>query len=219
MNLFRIDALKQRKNKNQPVRNHREWEHEHFQALVVADCHGSLTPEELSAFLDDRVPNVVFLLGDNFEDDLEIVKRNFQGKETDIFGIEGNHDFHGTLQEHGIANLHCRAIEWNGIKIGGFSGSIRYKEDSRYVMYTNKESENLIRNLPECDILLTHDFPCFRKTKTITPHSGLTGIADYIRKNKPFINLHGHLHERHSEIIPGTLTQIRCCYRLEFLAF
>lgn len=84
MNLFRIDALKQQKGRNQPVRNHREWEHAYFQALVVADCHESLTPEELSAFLDGRVPDVVFFLRDNFEDDLEIVKRYFQGKETDI---------------------------------------------------------------------------------------------------------------------------------------
>ena len=188
-------------------------------AVTVADCHGSLTQRELKEKISEA-PDIVFLLGDNSEDDIEAVLEFFNSaypnKEISYIGITGNHDGKSLLHDsfsYRVTDLHRNLMMYNDVRIAGFGGSIRYKPDDYYTMFSNEESEQMMSALPCCDLLITHDKPCFEKPETVTSHSGLTGIGTYIREHSPKIVLHGHLHDRYAERYKSTL--IRCCYRVE----
>ena len=228
-----------------------------MEILTVADCHGRLRESELLKTLDGRKPDVIFFLGDNEYNDIECVKENLKGIQ--MFGVIGNHDELDILERYEIENLHRRVINFDGFLIGGFGGTVKYKNDSSRLLFTNQESEELMNGFPQVDILITHDKPCFRTVKhkeekeqkqeefpktlfqkirelfakpdtksyeeteepdsepiTVTAHSGLTGIAEYIQRKRPSYVLHGHLHEPHIEVCYGTT--IRCCFRTEFFA-
>ena len=184
--------------------------------VTIADCHGSLMQRELKDIIE--LPDIVFLLGDNFHSDLETVfdffANRFSGEKISFIGVTGNHDEKNLLKEFKkITNIHRNIFCCKNLKIGGFSGSIKYKPDNYYTMFTNEESEQQLSELPDCDLLITHDKPCFVKPETVTSHSGLTGIGNYIRERNPKIVLHGHLHDRYVEQYENTI--IRCCYRVE----
>lgn len=189
-------------------------------AAVIADCHGSLSHQELCDRILPKKIDIFLLLGDNFPNDidcfLDFASEHYPS--IPIVGVEGNHDQHGLLKTVGnskVINIHKDVMTFGNIKIGGFSGSIKYKPDDYYVMYTNEESQQLLSDLPYCDLFITHDKPCFAVPENITSHSGLIGIGNYIRRQKPAIVLHGHLHDRYLEQYENTF--IRCCYRVEVL--
>ena len=184
-----------------------------FNAVVVADGHGHITPDLLGDI--NVIPDVFFLLGDNDYDDIEAIKAFLDEYRYNVpvFGVEGNHDDRGLLKECGIDDLNGRVIEWNGFRIGGISGSIRYKEAGNRFMISNGESEAIADALPLCDILLTHSNPCFQYPDFLTPHSGLTGIGNYIREKQPKIVLHGHLHDQFVKSYQSTI--VRCCWSVE----
>lgn len=189
--------------------------------LTVADCHGHLTKSDIAETLAGRKPDVIFFLGDNEAEDIELVKETV--KDTAMYGVVGNHDYINILKDHGIEDLHGKTVLFDGFRIGGFGGTIKYKDDCSRLMFTNEESESLMAYFPKCDILITHDKPCFQKAKlfrkkepvVVNAHSGMTGIAEYIKKNRPLYHLHGHLHVPYIEEKYGT--KIRCCFRTEFL--
>jgi Icc-related predicted phosphoesterase len=189
----------------------------HFNVVTIADCHGTLEEKEL---LDIKVsPDVVILLGDNAPPDLDIILKFFseRNKRPLVIGITGNRDEEDLLRKHylgKITDLHMNKLCYGAAELCGYDGSLKYKPDTMYALHTNEESERDMASLPSCNILITHDKPCFeKKSEIIDAHAGLTGIGDYIKKNKPSLVLHGHLHERY--ITEYENTTIRCCYRVE----
>ena len=194
----------------------------HIDVLTVADCHGSLMQREIGdAYLHSEAedpfehPWVVFLLGDNTYSDIETVL-SYIPTRIPVFGILGNHDSKKLYDD--FDRIHCldgTTEDWNGFDLGGLSGSIRYKEGyDDYALISDEESIEKMDKLPSCDILITHDKPCFTdKVNVDFAHSGLLGIGKYIKDFKTKIVLHGHLHDR--SIVKYKETYIKCCYRVE----
>lgn len=194
--------------------------------MTVADSHGNLMQRELQKEYKKALSvgklNAVFLLGDNFINDIETILEVIP-EEVPIYGVVGNHDAKDLLVPYKrivnvsgmciapIADNH--ALSEYDYAIAGLSGSIRYKDDDYYAMLTNEESDVIMAKLPYAEILLTHDKPCFQAPEKLTSHSGLTGIGSYILEKKPKIVLHGHLHERYIKQYGDTM--IRCCYGVE----
>lgn len=187
-------------------------------AITIADSHGNLRRDDIMNPLHTgELPDVVFLLGDNFVSDLETVL-DIVPESIPIYGIVGNHDQKDLFADFPrIKNVNgiCTAPKSiaDDYTIAGLSGSIRYKNDDYYAMLTNEESEQALSRVPYADILLTHDKPCFSAPEKLTSHSGLTGIGKYVLERKPKIVLHGHLHERYAKRLGDTV--IRCCYGVE----
>lgn len=188
--------------------------------MTVADMHGKLMQRSIEDKLcSAALPDAVFLLGDNFSSDIGAVLAVIP-ESIPVFGVSGNHDFEGNLRQYpriadvsGKCTLPHGSLKDSDFTIAGLSGSIRYKDEPRYCMLTNEESDSIMSGLPRADILLTHDKPCFAVPSELTSHSGLTGIGKYILEKKPSVVLHGHLHERHIKRLGGTV--IRCCYGVE----
>lgn len=189
--------------------------------LTIADAHGSITPELLEKVIKNRRIDGVFFLGDNRKGDLKTVLE-YVPKDIPKVGIVGNHDKVDSLDKYGIPDLHCKTTVLWGYTIGGFRGSIKYPNARTSVLYTNRESEEEIRALESCDILLTHDKPRFKHffSRNVYNdinhvHSGLTGIGEYIRTYRPKRVYFGHLHRRY--ILYRGRTRLQCCYGVQVI--
>lgn len=186
-------------------------------ALIVSDTHGKLTQKKLDDFLFKRKPDVIFILGDLSEEDIEVLQTFEKTKDVAMYGVIGNHDEIHLLKDHGITDLHLKTVKIGDYTVGGFGGSLKYKNDASYLMYTNEMSEAALKLLAPCDILLTHDKPCFKKfpffkNMALSAHSGLTGIAEYIKRHKPKYHFHGHIHKKSECKWKDTI--IVSCYEL-----
>lgn len=182
-----------------------------IKAMVVTDSHGKLMYRDVDNVLDEYgVPDVVFLLGDNRAMDLEVLRDNGRLKNVQFYGIIGNHEAPNTLADYEVPNLHLNTVSINGCIVGGFSGSLRYKEDSTHVLWTQEECSELLSTMESCDILLTHTKPEFELPEVVTSHTGFIGLGDYIKRCKPKYNLHGHLHDLYDTHYDSTI--IKCLY-------
>lgn len=158
--------------------------------LVIADCH-HLKEEEI-----EKVKNlqydVCLLLGDISGNYLDMILKNVPIEK--IYGILGNHDEYGLLESRNISNIHSKVINVNGVRILGFEGSSRYKIGN-VPMYSQEESIRILRKCDIADILVSHDSPYQLYSKSNDKaHCGLKGITKYLKKNKVYLNIHGHHH-------------------------
>lgn len=204
--------------------------------LIITDAHGTLRTKCPNLFSNLAVsPDIILLLGDNYYEDLEYIissyKANEELRNVKILGIVGNHEDRSLLDkfpdviqmDHTVKSI---VVRDRAVTIGGLSGSVKYKNNNTYCLRTHKESVELLRDVGKCDILMTHDKPCFELPEDdeydelcTNAHSGLYGIGKYILENGPRYVVHGHLHERYIKRFrnteTGTETFIRCCYVME----
>ena len=189
-----------------------------MKVLVAADTHGNLEPQNLpqeSLFIK---LNGIFLLGDVFINDIELLQ-NFYPT-TPMLGVGGNHDKWDLLQSTNVEDLHGRIIKWNRLYIAGFGGAYKNLDKDEYMFHTQEEASKALAQMHCCDILLTHDQPCFEamnEDATIDFYSGpgLVGITQYIDKNHPKLHLHGHIHETRTDW--RNMTCIRSFYGVELI--
>jgi uncharacterized protein len=97
----------------------------------------------------------------------------------------GNHDDGATyLERNGIINLHNKIIDFNGLKIGGFQGCIRY--NTRDIQYTEEEAKVFADSFPYVDILLLHAGPLgLLDDPSDLVHIGSENIRRYVDEKKP----------------------------------
>lgn len=170
--------------------------------LIISDTHNCLKYEELES-LDNY--DVCFLLGDLSGKDFKVIKECVSHK-APIYGVLGNHNDFGDLEQHGIEDINGKVVIVNDIPIVGWQGSIKYKDVS-FPSYTDKESIELARCLPEAKILLSHDSPKYYHSKNDFAHSGLEGITKYLTNNNVPLNIHGHHHVNTQKVLKnGTLS-------------
>ena len=158
--------------------------------LIIADCH-HLKEDEIQK-VKKLEYDICILLGDINGNYLDMILKYVPNEK--IYGILGNHDESGVLESRSIKNIHTKIITVKGIKILGFQGSSRYKT-GEYPMFTQKESIDILKKCEPADILVSHDAPfeLYCKSSDIA-HCGLKGISKYLKKNKVFLNIHGHHH-------------------------
>lgn len=108
------------------------------------------------------------------------------------FGVYGNHDSGSYMPELGITNLHLQTVELGGITLGGFEGSVRYKNDPYAPMYTQEEANELIKQLPAVDLLISHAPPRGIHDEPEPAHQGYDALRWYIQQYHPAFCLHGH---------------------------
>lgn len=195
--------------------------------LVLADTHGTLSDEKLRRSLKTP-PDMILILGDIYYQNLELffsVLNSLKMTDIPILGILGNHDDKDLFSyfpriKDMDGKREVLSVKGKELSVAGLSGSIRYKYSDHYVLRTHKESVEILDPLESCDLLMTHDKPCFIKPDDFEydelckdAHSGLYGIGKYITKKKPQLVLHGHTHN--PMISKYEDSYIRCCYGVE----
>ena len=86
--------------------------------LVVADTHGELQPHQLPQETLFIKPDGIFLLGDVFINDIELLKQFYPT--VSMLGVGGNHDKWDLLKSANVQDIHGRVVRWNGLYIAGF---------------------------------------------------------------------------------------------------
>jgi len=182
--------------------------------LVIADCH-HLKEEEI-----EKVKNLQYdaclLLGDISGNHLDMILKYVPIEK--IYGILGNHDEYGLLESRNISNIHSKVINVNGVRILGFGGSSRYKTGN-IPMYSQEESIKILRKCDIADILVSHDSPYQLYSKANDKaHCGLKGITKYLKKNKVYLNIHGH-HHINTKLTLSNGTNVIGVYRCAMIQF
>ena len=194
------------------VNKHSNYNNIHI--LVIADCH-HLKEEEIVKVKKLQY-DVCLLLGDINGNYLDIILKYVPIEK--IYGILGNHDEYGLLESRNISNIHSKVININGIKILGFEGSSRYKIGN-IPMYSQEESIKILRKCDIADILVSHDSPYKLYSKANDKaHCGLKGITKYLKKNKIYLNIHGH-HHINTDLTLSNGTNIIGVYRCAVIKF
>jgi uncharacterized protein len=110
------------------------------------------------------------------------------------FGVHGNHDPPGLLEELGIDNLHGRQIQLGPLTMAGFEGCVRYGRGGPH-QYTQKEAKKPAKKLPRADVLICHCPPLGINDDADDPsHIGFEGLRHWVDKHHPKHILHGHTH-------------------------
>ena len=152
------------------------------------------------------------MLGDHTSDDIEKILR-YVPKDK-IVGVLGNHDSFDLYAKYGIKDINGKVIDVNGIRIAGIQGSFRYK-DEEAPLFTQKESIDFVMDMPEADILISHEM-AFNKDYTNIAHAGLAGILYYIYKSRIAVHIFGHYHMNKEKMLENGTKEI-CSYMYKIL--
>jgi Icc-related predicted phosphoesterase len=131
-----------------------------------------------------------------------------------LFYVRGNHDgAYAASRYAGCTNVHGRIVEYRGIRIAGFEGSMRYNLGP--VQYTERQMERafacmrvkaLLRGKP--DVIITHAPPAGPHAAADPAHAGFETFNRVMLTWHPRFLVHGHTHayngKQESYTVDGT---------------
>jgi Icc-related predicted phosphoesterase len=175
-----------------------------LRVYVIADIHSpdSFSMPELHP--DDY--DVLFTLGDIAPQTMDYIL--FMGRALPMYGILGNHD---PAEIPGLNNIHGKVVEFQGVKIGGFGGGPKYKDEPN--QYEEKYVRAKVKKIPPVDIFISHAPPLFTSQDEDRVHRGFEAFDWYITKHRPKVWLHAHV-ERKSRTRVGDTEIISVIGRL-----
>ena len=121
----------------------------------------------------------------------------------------------------GIKNLHLKTYELNGLKFGGFEGSLRYKESAYAKLYTQQEATVLMQDFPKVDVMISHAPPAGINDEPGDPsHEGFFALRNYLETNQPRLWLHGHTYPDPERVVTNFgSTRIEYVFRHKIITF
>lgn len=171
---------------------------------AIADTHGeNIQIEEADMYV---------LLGDNSGAWIFDLKCAAKKRNTPVLCLLGNHDdpaFPLWYPEF----IHQPFFVYRGIRFGCIEGCL--SEESGPFLYTEKDYTYIIKNLPECDIILSHPAPYGIFQDTDVTHRGIKALTEKIQKEQPKLCLYGHMHTPRTDYIGKT--ECRCIYKTELI--
>ncbi|MBS6396580.1 MAG: metallophosphoesterase family protein [Clostridiales bacterium] len=153
--------------------------------------------------------DLILSCGDLHPHYLSFLATFFQGP---VLYVHGNHDdCYAQIPPEGCICIEDRIYEYEGVRILGLGGSMRYKEGPH--QYSQKQMARRIRKLgfslwrhKGFDILLTHS-PAFElgDGKDL-PHIGFLSFRYLLEKYSPRFFVHGHVHMSYGKDIKRQYT-------------
>ncbi len=155
--------------------------------LAIADASPT---QSLKSLVEKNKVELICTLGDlNFFDLRELSEIT----EIPKIGVYGNHDSGKYFESLGILNLHLKTFEYKGFIFGGFEGCVRYKSSPEAIMCSQEEAEELLKNFPRVDVMITHCPPYgINDEPEDLAHQGFLALRKYLETKKPKYLLHGH---------------------------
>lgn len=151
--------------------------------------------------------DLILSCGDLHPHYLSFLATFFQGP---VLYVHGNHDdcYEKTPPE-GCICIDGKIYEYEGVRILGLGGSMRYKPGPH--QYTQKEMERRIQRLSfqlwrkkGFDILLTHSPAWKINDGEDLPHTGFKSFRYLMEKYAPRYFVHGHIHMNYRHDIKRT---------------
>jgi len=123
-----------------------------------------------------------------------------------VLYVPGNHanelvnEGDGKREPQGVVNVHRRVVHVAGMRIAGWGGVPRYR-DGGSGQYGPLEGHwglgmlsVALRGRP-LDVLLTHAPPLGPHAGTDFAHRGCPALSGFVRRHRPRLLVHGHIHE------------------------
>ncbi|MDO5344893.1 MAG: metallophosphoesterase [Lachnospiraceae bacterium] len=128
-----------------------------------------------------------------------------------VLYVHGNHDEKYIRKPpEGCICIEDTVYEYQGVRIMGLGGSMRYREGN--FQYTEKEMEKRIRKMrfklcrsKGFDILLTHAPAHGLNDREDLPHQGFQAFLPLLERYEPKYMVHGHVHLNYGYQVPRTL--------------
>ncbi len=184
-----------------------------FRILAAADIHGdSRSTKKLAEKAEKENVDLVVLCGDltGFEESRNLLKP-FKERNQKVLILPGNWDSFATVdfmaQFYGVKNIHGYSAKYGNVGFFGAGGADvgpRSIISEKEMMKTLEKAHSGLKGI-EKKVMLTHMHPAGSKSE----FSGIEGsqsIRKAIKKFKPDVLLHGHIHEAggFEDIIDGT---------------
>lgn len=194
-----------------------------IRTLFIADTHGHITTEERQLVRQGKEAyDMIVFLGDHGGELHTICGDISEG--ISVYGILGNHDGFG-MYDHVPKSLHQPIYIGNSVyylnenlKIAAVDGSIRYKGNPDYCMYTQEQYKDIIGKLSKADICISHGRPSQGEEKREYPdaHEGIDALQVYLEKYSIPLHIHGHMHDPGERILKNGTRSI-CVYRMQVI--
>lgn len=131
-----------------------------------------------------------------------------------VIYVHGNHENEFVTEDdrrvppRGVIAAHGRVVEEAGLRIAGWGGAPRYRQDGSG-QYTDGEARWGFRRLAwrtrkGVDILLTHAPPAGPHAGTDYAHRGCEEMNRFMQARRPRLVIHGHIHEYEGKKIEYT---------------
>jgi hypothetical protein len=153
--------------------------------------------------LDPEIYDVVLTMGDIDEATLDYISH--RSLKIPTYGVPGGHD---KILPRGVCDLHGKVVTVKGIRIGGFGGAPKYK-DQRFHYSRGQVAIQMI-GMPKVDILITHTPPLATSMQEDPLHRGFQAFDGYLRRCTPSYMIHGHLERNYmAQVYQTTVHGIR----------
>ena len=170
--------------------------------LAASDLHGdSRIAQRLAKKAEEENVDLVVLCGDllGFSETQNIIKP-FKNRNKKVLIIPGNWDSFATTdflaELYGIRNIHGYSIKYQGIGFfgaGGAEGPGPGNVMDKEILKTLEKAHASLKGI-EKKIMVTHMHPSGSKSE-LSGIPGSNAITTAIKKFKPDILIHGHIHE------------------------
>ena len=169
--------------------------------LAAADLHGdSKATKKLAKRAEKEKVDLVVLCGDilGFVETKDVIKP-FKDKNQRVLILPGNWDSFATTdflaQFYGVKNIHGYSAQYKGVGFFGAGGANigPVATSEKELRDTLKKAHSGLKGI-EKKVMLTHMHPAGSKSE-FSGFSGSPAIRDAIKKFKPDVLLHGHIHE------------------------
>ena len=172
-----------------------------FKILAAADLHGdSKATKKLAEKAEKEKVDLVVLCGDltGFVEGKDLIKP-FKDRSQKVLILPGNWDSLGTAdflaQFYGVKNIHGYSAQYEKIGFFGAGGAdigpIPTTEEE--LRMTLEKAHAGLKGI-EKKVMLTHMHPSGSKSE-FSGFEGSKAITEAIKKFKPDVLLHGHIHE------------------------
>jgi Icc-related predicted phosphoesterase len=126
--------------------------------------------------------------------------------------VYGNHCSWTYMAELGIHNLHLKTFEFWWLVFWWFEGCVKYKEWK--FQYTQEEAQEMIKQLPRVDVLISHCPPFgINDDQDDIAHIGFKALNNYIEVYKPKYIFHWHTYDKGDFITEYNWTKIVYVHR------
>lgn len=152
--------------------------------LAIADIRGD---EPFGIDIPSMGIDLVVSLGDIPPDFLELVL--LRKGPVPYVGVNGNEDDRAVPS---YADIHGKARQVAGIRVGGFEGSVKHRVKGRHY-YPQWRVRWRMRRFPPVDVFIAHSPIAGVHDDRDRVHEGFEGFRDYVERARPKLFLHGHV--------------------------
>jgi len=177
----------------------KKLENKKLRILAAGDIHGDSSLTKKLAYKAERNKVDLVILAGDITSPIESkdLLKPFKDKKKKVLLIPGNWDDFSTMnflaERYDMKNIHGYYIKEGNVGIFGAGGAVGFNSSEKQIFETLKRGNSALKDV-EKKIMVTHMHAKDSKSE-FSGFEGSEGIKKAIKKFKPDIFIHSHIHE------------------------